>query len=62
MKRFLARWLAPLLLVGTLGVSAADAQPAAPKIEHRPPALEFTVALLATLLLLVLACKPTRKA
>jgi hypothetical protein len=63
MRRFLVRWLAPLLLIGTLGVGAADAQrQTEQKVEHKPPALEFTVTILAMLLLLVVACKPTRKA
>jgi hypothetical protein len=62
MRRSLVRWLAPLLLVGTLGLGSAAGQQPGQKIEHRPPALEFTVTILATLLLLVIVCKPTRKA
>jgi uncharacterized membrane protein YsdA (DUF1294 family) len=62
MRRSLVRWFAPLLLALTVGVGGAGAQPAGQKIEHKPPALEFTVVILATLLLLVIVCKPTRKA
>jgi hypothetical protein len=62
MKRTLVRWFAPLVLACTLGVGGAAAQPPAPKVEHKPPALEFTVTILATLLVLVLVCKPARKA
>jgi hypothetical protein len=62
MRRTLVRWFAPVLLALTLGVGGAGAQTTGQKFEPRPPALEFTVAILATLLLLVVVCKPTRKA
>jgi hypothetical protein len=62
MRRTLVRWLAPLLLACTLGVGHAGAQTTGQKAEHGPAALEFTVTILATMLLLVIACKPTRKA
>ncbi len=49
-------------MAGTLCAGHAGAQTTGQKTEPRPAALEFTVAFLATLLLLVVACKPTRKA
>jgi hypothetical protein len=62
MIRKLCRWFAAFLLGCTLLVSSAGAQnPGQKETERRPPALEFTLAIIATLLVLVLVCKPARK-
>lgn len=67
MKRLL-RWLAPLILLGTSCIPAL-AQSTEDVEEHMAPgkgghvsALEYTVAFLFVVAVLVILCKPARKA
>ncbi len=75
MIRFLSRCLCSLLLAGLLVVApvlgqqpapapapGTSAPPAsAPIIERSPPALQYAVAGLSTMLILVIVCMPSRK-
>jgi len=68
MIRFLSCCLSGLLLAWLLIVSPVLAQqpaPAAPAptpiIERSAPALQYAVALLSTMLILVIVCMPSRK-
>lgn len=64
MIRKLLRWCGCLILCGFLGGEAL-AQVAGKKgpdtEERRPPAPEYTLAILATMLILLILCMPTRK-
>jgi len=69
MRRVL-RWLAPLLLIGATSLPLpaqstnypkADSEPARKQGGHTP-ALEYTIAILFVILILVILCKPSRKA
>lgn len=68
MIRFLRRWVAPLLILSATFLPAARGQgqaggaetPAAEKGE-RTPALQYAVAVLMALGVLVIVCKPSRK-
>lgn len=69
MRRIL-RWLAPLLLMGATcfpilaqspGQSRDLSEPASKEGGHTP-ALEYTIAFLFVILVLVILCKPSRKA
>ncbi len=65
----LLRWLAPLLLAGTFCLASAPvgAQPpasdsSASEKGDRVPVLQYAVAVLCTIAVLVIVCKPSRKA
>jgi len=63
MLRSLIKGVAALLLTGALACPLA-AQPAGepdPSLQRRPPAPEYALVGLATLVLLVIVCMPTRK-
>jgi hypothetical protein len=65
MRRFL-RWLAPLFFVGALCLpaaaqSASQSDPQQPEKGVHVPALEYTVAFLFVILVMVIICKPSRK-
>jgi len=68
MWRRIVRWLAPLLIAGTYFLPSAEAQIArrAPTADddssQRASALPWAVAFLSLLLILVIVCKPSRKA
>jgi hypothetical protein len=72
MRRALFGWLAPLLLAGLLWLPAARAQPpgspgqpapaAAGEAERSPPALQYAVAFLCSIVVLLIVCMPSRKA
>jgi hypothetical protein len=64
MLRRLTRWLAPLLIALAWPLAAARGQGAGePEAESSPPvpALQTVVATVATALVLVILCKPSRK-
>jgi hypothetical protein len=66
MWRWLIRWLAPLLILATWALPAlAQQQPPADEsgndIGVSTAALPALVAVLSTLLVLVITCKPSRK-
>lgn len=72
MTRTLLRWFASMLLLGTCGVAEVQAQRldakgyrgeglTADTAEGRTPALPYAVALAYTLIVLVIACTPSRK-
>lgn len=65
LRKTLFRWLAPLLLLGGLLVPPAHAQKDAapnPKTERMPPAPQYALAILGTLIILLIVCMPSRKA
>jgi hypothetical protein len=65
MRRFLISGMASCLLAASLWVSPAFAQrrndPNAEDKERPPPALQYTVAALSTIVILVILCMPSRK-
>lgn len=65
MWRTLISYLAALLVAGVLCLSSAPAQARrnddADSKERPPPALPYTVAFAATILVLVVLCVPSRK-
>ena len=69
MKRFLLRWLAPVVLATLLaGVSFGQraAPPPAPTPEstgdeHGQPVFQYFVVVAASILVLFIVCKPSRK-
>ena len=60
MRRWFLRWLAPLLLAGTCWLPVAHAQEPSESTD-RNPALQYGVAVLATMLVMVILCTPSRK-
>ncbi len=68
MRRRLCRWLAPVLLVGAFVLPAAPAfaqQTTAGDAEgksERVPAVQYLLAAGCTIVVLVIVCKPSRKA
>jgi hypothetical protein len=65
MWRRILRWLSPLLIAGICFLPAARAANpgdagSKPPTEHTP-ALQFVVAFVALLLILLILCKPSRK-
>jgi hypothetical protein len=63
------RWLAPLLLLGTSFLPQAHAQPRltpstdeAASSGERVPVAQYALVILFTFFVLVLVCKPSRKA
>jgi hypothetical protein len=68
MRRTLLRWSAPLLLALAcwLPASAQAPQPTPPpsdadKAQRDPPAMQYVVAVLCSLLVLWIVCMPSRK-
>jgi hypothetical protein len=66
----IAKWLAPLIIVAAGWLPPAAAQPVSvprtghtnePEKEERVPAFQYTVAILFTMVILVIVCKPSRK-
>jgi len=67
MWRRIVRWLAPLLIAGVCFLPSAHAQfarraPAPEENTSRGGALPWAVAFLSLILILVIVCKPSRKA
>jgi hypothetical protein len=62
----LFRWVAPIVVILGLWLPASPAQssdaPGADQAERNPPALQYALAGLFTLLVLVIVCMPSRKA
>jgi len=65
MRRILISGIASCLVAAFLWVSPAFAQrrndPNAEDKERAPPALQYTVAALSTILIMVILCMPSRK-
>jgi hypothetical protein len=61
--RLLLRWSAPLLLALALCAPAwAQATAEGETAERAPPAMQYAVAMLYALIVLVIVCMPSRKA
>lgn len=63
MRRNLVIWLAPLLVVLSSWGSPVFGQMPIPGAENdrNPPVLQYTVAVLAVIVVMVVLCMPTRK-
>ena len=71
MWRRLCSWLASLLLLVVVGSAPVFAQSKAPnrmqykdqgeEKEHGPPALQYTVAAVSTIIIMIILCMPSRK-
>jgi hypothetical protein len=66
MWRRVVRWLAPLLIAGVCFLPSAHGQAprptASPETSGRTAALPWAVALLSLIVIMVIVCKPSRKA
>jgi len=63
--KHLLRWIAPLIFLGTSCIPALAQDPYDPTVPEKGvhvPALEYTVAFLFVVAVLVILCKPARKA
>jgi hypothetical protein len=63
MWRWIFRWLAPLVVAGFWSLSRAHAQAAStPDGESgRTPALQYAVAFICTIIVMLIVCTPSRK-
>jgi hypothetical protein len=70
MWRRLVRWLAPVLVIGALALPVfGQSRPPGrmqykdqeEEKEHGPPALQYTVAAVSTIIILIILCMPSRK-